>query len=84
MIREATLAALLLCDTEAVIREMAELLVSEDTSCRSLALEVLSYKAEDRALHLWEQLLPKHASQDLRLSSCMLSEEATRLGEQSF
>ncbi|MGB9662312.1 MAG: HEAT repeat domain-containing protein [Moorellaceae bacterium] len=45
LVREAIISALLLCDTEAVIKEMTELLNQErDTRARVAALEVLAYK----------------------------------------
>lgn len=56
VVREALIAALLLCDTEAVIKEMTEILNKErDTRARAAALEVLTYKCWGKGSEQWTQ-----------------------------
>lgn len=68
LVREAIIGALLVCDTEAVVEEMAELLKSEDASCRSAAFEILSYKCCDDVIETWEKLLQKE-DRDVRITA---------------
>lgn len=47
LVREALISALLLCNTEAVITEMVEVLRKGNACSRRAALEVLAYKCWD-------------------------------------
>lgn len=66
LVREAVIGALLVCDTRAVIAEMATLLRSEDASSRSAAFEVLTYKCDDEVIEIFEQLL-QDGDRDVRV-----------------
>lgn len=66
VVREAIVGSLLLCDTEEVVKEVAPLLKSEDPVQRSMALEVLMYKVDERALDIFEALL-QDTDRDVRV-----------------
>ncbi|KYH30589.1 HEAT repeat domain-containing protein [Neomoorella mulderi] len=66
MVREAIVGSLLSCDTEEVVQEVAPLLKSEDASQRSMAFDVLAYKADEKALGIFEALL-HDADRDVRV-----------------
>ncbi|HBT47476.1 MAG TPA: hypothetical protein DEA73_06315 [Peptococcaceae bacterium] len=66
LVREAVIGALLVCDTRAVIAEMATLLRSEDATNRSAAFEVLTYRCDDEVIEIFEQLL-QDGDRDVRV-----------------
>ncbi|QGP90880.1 HEAT repeat protein [Neomoorella glycerini] len=66
VVREAIMGSLLLCDAGEVVQEVAPLLKSDDPTSRSLALEILTCKVEDRAAGVLEQLL-QDGDRDVRV-----------------
>ncbi|PRR71648.1 HEAT repeat domain-containing protein [Neomoorella humiferrea] len=66
VVREAIVGSLLSCDTEEVMQEVVPLLKSEDASQRSMAFDVLTYKADEKALGIFEGLL-HDADRDVRV-----------------
>ncbi|MGB9661738.1 MAG: HEAT repeat domain-containing protein [Moorellaceae bacterium] len=85
LVREAVIGALLVCDTRAVVTEMARLLRSEDPASRSAAFEVLTYKGEEEVMDVFIQLL-HDTDRDVRVmavhalgrSKCIKSAELLR------
>lgn len=66
VVREAIIGSLLLCDTEELVSELVHFFKSNNPTHRSVALEILTYKVEDRVIQLFEELL-LDSDRDLRV-----------------
>ncbi|SMB97845.1 HEAT repeat-containing protein [Thermanaeromonas toyohensis ToBE] len=66
MVREAIICSLLIGDSQEVVREMACLLKSQQADERSLAVEVLTQKLDDKVSNVIEVLL-KDPDRDVRV-----------------